>query len=353
MSLQISEGFRKRILKRLIILPPSILPSYSLIDNFSLLRYYGSGSKLTSSRIIVSDYQTELEEKLDHIDKIFDIEKILIKKTNRNFINRYFEILKNPLIRIPIFGKRDPEDVHIDSVIDGTDFVEMYIRQENALRVLELGLGCDEHSLRLAMKHKKITFTCVDLDPDRVRYEMHKVRGLKNFRVEQGEFDELKGFHTDAVDIAFAIESLSFNQGQQGVIEETSRVLRPGGLFIVIDQYLGHSDGPLSKTELHARYLVGRKVALSDLETYDRFVERCSENGLLPEYEVDLSRAVLDGVLESNSLAEFTFGHPTFAKILSSISPVDFTYSLMSRYLLPTALRLKMVQFMVTVFRSR
>lgn len=300
----------------------------------------------------MEDLQRELEQKISNIGKIFDIEHILIRKTNDPSIARYYEVLKHPLITIPVVGTEGSDDMSVERVYNATQLVEQYLLSEHARNVLEVGIGRADRSFRLSQKYSDMTFVCFDVDTDTTRHTLKKFHGVKNLRTHFGSRSTLQEYPESSFDIVFAIESLNYTQMSKELLADVSRILKVGGVAVVIDQYLGVSSGPLSKTELHARYLVGRKVALSDLETYESFISLAHEQGMVPEFEDDLSDSILQEVQRVNRFAELAFDKPLIARVLSHISPTDYICSLMSLYLLPTALRLKIARYLVTVLRK-
>ena len=110
-----------------------------------------------------------LSNKLEKIERVFDIQKLQCVEADNDYIRSYY--LKNK-IPYSIFHTKQ-NFVHMGISRDGTfkeddllehvRFVDNYIFDHNAKEILELATGRGANSLWLAKKHQNSNFNGVDL----------------------------------------------------------------------------------------------------------------------------------------------------------------------------------------------
>ena len=319
------------------------------------------------------DLETELDQKLGCVSAIFDIDTILAEKTNRDRGDRYLPGVSGA--PVPLFSRAPKSLSHeeearlhlsdrlvpsvagevpevplpVDSVL------EKYISGTSVHRVLEIGVGSGEFSFYFATKHPQKHFSSCNLGVDTFKYAAEKIRGIKNLEMTQGlptdtaESSAPKQFF----DCAFSVDGLSLYPTLSHVVESVAQSLKTGDPYIVADQFLTQPSQSLTKSFLRARYLVGQQVTIHELESYEMFVDRCKQYGLKVSFGADLSESVLDRVDTRYRRLEAVFAHPGVTRLAVPLLPHDVRDEMISAYLLPTVLRLKMVQYQLTVFEKQ
>lgn len=58
-----------------------------------------------------------------------------------------------------------------------------------------------------------------------------------NVSLVEGDYNDLSQFKTGCYDLVFAVETICHNVDKNNVIKQVSRIIKPGGLFIIFDIY--------------------------------------------------------------------------------------------------------------------
>ena len=111
-------------------------------------------------------------------------------------------------------------------------------------RALDVGTGAGAFALALAPLVREVVG--VDVVPE-VLEEARK-RATENAEFLEGDAENLP-FPTDAFDVVCTARTLHHIQRPEVVLSEMTRVLRPGGLMLVVDQIA--SNDPLAAIELN------------------------------------------------------------------------------------------------------
>ncbi len=107
---------------------------------------------------------------------------------------------------------------------------------DSAVNVLELACGNGYNLGLLAERKPSHCFIGIDLVPGQVDRANASLGSFSNATASVGDFQDLS-FTDDSQDVVFAIESFCHATDLQRAFSEVYRVLRPGGLFIVIDAW--------------------------------------------------------------------------------------------------------------------
>jgi SAM-dependent methyltransferase len=101
-------------------------------------------------------------------------------------------------------------------------------------RVLDLGSGTGCYCFHLS-REDRISITGVEISESRVSESSHisKCLGRRNLNFYCGSADEcLRSFPSEAFELALAIEVLQYLKDVASLLQETYRVLRPGGYLL-------------------------------------------------------------------------------------------------------------------------
>ena len=307
----------------------------------------------TSRCVALSD---SLQQKLEKISEIYDVDYLLALKTDPVLRAQYYKVDQVPL---PLFYHNPKHVEHKaqssskDAPLESVWYVDKYLRDVPARQVLELGSGLNGDGLFLAMKYPNINFFRITSYTSKLEHEVTAYRGLKNYRTMLGDIKELKPFEAESMDLSFSVETLSLCPERSTALSEVHRVLKSGTYFVVVDGYLGQSEGPLTKDELIVRHLVGRGRSLKEFETYDQFREEVKELGFSVEDEVDVTSHTKEVLEKYQKPAKLLFEYPIIAKPLSRMRSSDFAYTSITNYLMPDVAEAGMARYIVTILKKK
>ena len=299
----------------------------------------------------------ELDVKLARISKVYDVDLLLALKTSPVISSRKFTVDTLPLPLFQISTRMGSPfttalERDVKSILESIWFVDKYIAESKANQVLELGAGSNGGSLYLAWKYPKVQYFRVASFEGKLVHELKKYRGVPNYHSIHGTFDKLEMFEKDAFEVLFSVESLSLAEDRGKVLDAAYRILKEKSYFIVVDGYLGKSPGALTREELIGRHLVGRGKALKEFETYDDFLQLVHDHKYNIVFEADVSEQALPALKRYERQAELFFKVPVYSKLVSVLFSSDFAYNMISNYLMPSAVKMGMAQYKVTVLRK-
>lgn len=297
-----------------------------------------------------------LKAKLEKISRVFDIEKLLEVRADKNYIRSYYSKNKIPYsifhtkqnfvhMGISRDGKFKNEDL-----LEHVKLVDNYIRESAATNVLELASGRGANSLWLAEKHPATQFRGIDLSTDQISFAKRDAIKYKNFAVTLGDFHNLAQFGDSIFDVVFVIEALCHSSKTSEVLSEVHRVLKTGGYFVVFDGYLGNKN--LSDEEQLAAKITGRGMAVDGFLKYSDFKEQAGAVSLGLVMEENLSPFVVPTMKRFERLAKMFFKYPNMAKLLARLLPKEFTYNSVSGLLMPILFDHQVFEYWVTVFKK-
>lgn len=303
--------------------------------------------------------EQELRKKLAKIQSVFNIKRILSLRINKAYIQKYYLVNKIPyslfhsstdLIYMGISrdGKFKEEDL-----LEAARTVERYVHRTRAQKVLELATGRGANSLWLALRHKDTKFYGVDISKEQLILALKKSKQVSNYHPDFGDYHDLKKYSADMFDVVFVVEALCYSTTKEKVLSEVSRVLRPGGFFVIFDGYSNKKTNELTPDELLAKQLTEHGMAITEFETYYDFKEKISNSGLKIEFEENLSLYVLPTMQKFERIASVFFGFPILPKIITKVLPYEFTYNSISGYLMPLLIKLGLNSYWVTVLQKR
>src|SRR5919202_521137 len=158
------------------------------------------------------DGTQELAYRLHKIEQVFDTERLLSVDITHSYIQRYwkinqraYDILHTRSGKIYIGISRDGV-YKDDDLLEAARFVEKYIRELNATRVLELATGRGATSAYLAEKFPQVEFEGIDLSPGQLEYAYKRAAKIKNYHPAPGDYHDLGRFANDSFDVALVNE---------------------------------------------------------------------------------------------------------------------------------------------------
>lgn len=306
-------------------------------------------------------YTQEMSERISHklkvLGKFFDLEIVAGTAIDQNYIAEYYRVNKLPYS----FLHTKEHFVHMGITEDGGEYseddlyahakeIDRIIHETRASRVLELATGRGGNSAWLAKHNPSTSFTGLDLSETQLKFAEKISKNLDNFVVKHGSFEDLSQFENASFDLVFIIEALCHSNDPEKVLSEVSRVLRPGGRFLVYDGYRERKSSILEQGEILAMRLLEVGVAVSHFNEIDDFLNSAHKAGLQVETNENLSLLVLPTMkrFERKAKTFFKLGH--VAKILLTVLPKKFSFNIISGYLFPTLIEEKFFSYRLTTF---
>jgi ubiquinone/menaquinone biosynthesis C-methylase UbiE len=287
--------------------------------------------------------RSELGKKLDKIEKVFDTDQVLTMDVDQAVIVDYYTQSNPGYSR---FHSTDGS-VHMALNFDGefdqqgyygqANLVQQQIDQINPAKVLELACGKGFNSVYLATQNPDIEFLGLDLTPVHVEIasQTARDRGLNNLTIQQGDFHHLD-YPDNSLDIIFVVESLCHATNTQQVLEECHRVLRLGGMFIVIDGFRKKPSEAITADEQKAAILVEKTMAVEKGLTLDEFLNLARHAGFTGQEYQDLSDAIMPNLKRLEGLARKFFRFPFLARRTAKLLPPYLVKNTIAGLLMPT-----------------
>lgn len=311
-----------------------------------------------SSQILVDSLEQALEGKLEMIRKVFNIEEMKHIVMDGRYILEYYRLNQIPytifqfhtdlihvgISRDGVFKKED--------LLEGARMVERYTRSAGAQRVLELAAGRGANSYYLARVFPLVRFDGIDFSEIQLAYARKKAKTLGNFSPTEGDYHDLSRYGPESFDIVFIIESLCYSVNKGQVFAEVFRVLKPGGIFLIIDGYLRKDLNAESLCRKEAFRLMEMGVAVEKFELYEYVRDKACAVGFTIGNEEDVTEYVLPFMLRYEKLARRFFNHPFLARLGTKLLSREFSYNAISGFLFPEMMRARLFVYMITVLKK-
>lgn len=281
-----------------------------------------------SSGIGSTSTSPELSYWLAKVDEFFGINHILDQSIDNEYVVDYY--------RKSDIGYRivhsDKGAVHMALNYDGqfdedgyyeqARIVEKHIRGSGITKVLELACGKGFNSIYLAGRNQDIMFTGIDLFSNYIKQAEKCSRDLANINFQQGDFQDLP-FPNSSFDLVFEVEGVCHATNMPAALTEISRVLKPGGHFILFDGFRQPGFPQAHKDLQLAARLVETAMAIKEGYVISDWLEIAERAGLTVLSVDDFSDAILPNLLRFQRIAKKYLRHGflrrVFLKFLSRI----------------------------------
>ena len=304
--------------------------------------------------LTTSDDQ-ELEKRLAAIEKVFNIRRIATRGQDSFDIESYYK--ESYWAYRAFHSKRGA--IHMALNPDGVFSRDGYYGQPNAVanwftpttrQVLELASGNGFNAHYLARRFPRLELTGIDLTRPEVGFARKRANGIDNLTFLQGNFQNLP-FDASTFDLAYVIESICHATDMHQALSEAYRVLRPNGVFIVIDAWQTEIFNQLSPLVQTAATLTQQSMSVGKPWKLDRWLELSEEIGFIPESDQDLTAEIMPNLLRFEHMATRYFAHPYIARVAAQILPSRLLENAIAGYLMPLTVRAGAHTYRMVVFR--
>ncbi len=294
-------------------------------------------------------------EKLNKISKVFDINKVLSAEVS---VQKYYQINK---LAYSVFHSKEGY-IHVgisrdgkykkEDLVEPVKFIHSYLKNRQKLNVLELATGRGSNSAYLAIQNPDSDFIGIDISKSQMGFAKNAALKIKNYTAEYGDYHNLSKFKDNTFDIVFEVDAVCHSNDKKRVLTEANRVLKQGGLFILIDGYLRNNLNSYTEDEKTTLKLVEIGMSLKDLDTYDFFIESARAAGFNLDYEEDISNFILPTLEKHEKLATLYFKYPFIARMINKLLPKEFLYNAISGYLWADTIKNGTACYYITVLKK-
>lgn len=300
-----------------------------------------------------------LKSRINRLERVFDLEKILQIRPDKRYIQNYYKINKLPY---SIFHSKE-NLIHM-GVSKGSEFnpndlcyftqqISEYIEKRKLKNILELGSGRGANSSYLAKKFSDVKFVGIDFSQAQLDFAKDYSTKVDNLKFQKGDYHDLKDFEDESIDLCFVIEALCYSNNPKAVFNEVRRVLKPNGLFYIADGYLKKDRDKMSKEDEIVKRLIEVGMAVDNIKQYDEQDKIATDSGFKQLAEEDVSMNIIPTVQRFERLAKIYLRLGVFAKVLNKLLPQQFILNLLSGYLLKDAINSGLASYMITVYSKK
>ncbi|HEX7456412.1 MAG TPA: class I SAM-dependent methyltransferase [Candidatus Nanoarchaeia archaeon] len=307
----------------------------------------------------MNDSRLELENRIKKIDTVFDLNSIISRKVNTTTITSYYNRNKlaywlfHSRVGFVHMGISRGTEYNQNDLLEQPKIVAKYIRRLTTRNVLELGTGKGSSSFYLAKRFPKVRFDGVDLPKGQLDVAKKAAEEIPNFHPAECDFHDLSRYSDNQFDVVFAIESLCHSSRKGKVFKEVRRVLKLGGVFIVIDGYLGRPVESLTYDERLAKRLTERGMMVGGFEYYGDVLIKIKHAGFTIIEEGDVTRFIIPTLRRFENLASKTlFDHPKLGHLIVKFLPDEFSANAVAAYLMPLLVDLGVAKYIILVVRK-
>lgn len=298
-----------------------------------------------------------LKSKLSSIENTLNINDLLSRDGNIKDVAKYYKLNK---IAYSVFhNKKDFIHMGIsttnsfkeEDLLVQPNIIGKYIEETRAIEVLELAMGKGANSTYLAKKYPNTNFYGMDLENGQL--DINTFKDVHNLHVSYGDYHKLDTFPSEKFDIVFVIEALCHSNNKEIVAKEVYKILKNGGIFIVIDGYLNKKVEELTKDELLAKQLTEKGMMVSNFEYINNVKDKIKSVGFNLVEEKDYSQNIIPSLERFEKLAGNTiFKYKIIGKIVDRILPNEITFNAVSGYLMPTLIRNDIACYKLLTFKK-
>lgn len=298
-----------------------------------------------------------LKSKLSSIENTLNINDLLSRDGNIKDVAKYYKLNK---IAYSVFhnkkgfihmGISTTNSFKEEDLLVQPNIIGKYIEETRAIEVLELAMGKGANSTYLAKKYPNTNFYGMDLENGQL--DINTFKDVHNLHVSYGDYHKLDTFPSEKFDIVFVIEALCHSNNKEIVAKEVYKILKNGGIFIVIDGYLNKKVEELTKDELLAKQLTEKGMVVSNFEYINNVKDKIKSVGFNLVEEKDYSQNIIPSLERFEKLAGNTiFKYKIIGKIVDRILPNEITFNAVSGYLMPTLIRNDIACYKLLTFKK-
>lgn len=211
--------------------------------------------------------------------------------------------------------------------------------EDSVTDVLELACGNGFNLAIMARRNPERRFFGIDLVPPQIERANAELRPLANAGAAVGDFQEL-ALEDRSQDLVFVIESFCHATDLPRAFEEVRRVLRPGGLFLVIDAWRTESARAAPDLVQQAVADVELAMAVSRTLVLGDWIEMAEQHGFSSVEDLDLSEQIKPNLARLAKGADKYLSHNRLASVARLVLPKSLIQNAVAGYLMPVTVDL-------------
>jgi SAM-dependent methyltransferase len=210
---------------------------------------------------------------------------------------------------------------------------------EKTVDVLELASGNGFNLALLARREPGRKFIGVDLVATQVERANQELSQFGNATTYVGDFQAL-ALDDESQDFVFVVESFCHATDLPRAFSEVRRVLRPDGLFVVIDAWRTEAYRGASNFVQDTAANVERAMAVSKTLVLNDWLELAEQSGLSPVEDLDLSEQIKPNLARLAKGADKFLSHERMASFARLLLPKSLIQNAVAGYLMPVTVDL-------------
>ncbi|HTA15800.1 MAG TPA: class I SAM-dependent methyltransferase [Solirubrobacteraceae bacterium] len=286
----------------------------------------------------------ELRRRVDRLAEMFDLDALEGHGDSAEEIRRYYEDSRLGYR----FVHSQEGAMHMALNPSGTfdragyegqvDLVEKRFSPSTS-DVLELACGNGFNLAILAGRNTGRSFFGIDLVESQVKRANAALHSFANASAAVGDFQHLSlGDHSQ--DFVFVIESFCHATDLPLAFEEVHRVLRPGGLFVVIDAWRTESYRAATEFVQQTAANVELAMAVSHTLVLGDWLETAEQHGFVAVENLDLSDQIMPNLNRLAKGADRFLSHQRVASFARLLLPKSLIQNAVAGYLMPITVEL-------------
>lgn len=261
------------------------------------------------------------KSKISKLDKVFNVPSLLNREKTMNpeLISRYYRRnqlayrLFNSHAGFVHMGISDGSNFKQSDFLKQLDIIQELIKVNNAKNILELAAGKGANIQYLADLNPSSQFFGIDLANGQFKTKTK----IKNAKFVYSDYHDLSYFADNSMDIVYVIEALCHSSNKGQVINEVERILKNGGLFVVIDGYFSKDINDYAPDKMMAIKLVASSMVVTNRhQTYAEFLKHLRAKRLRVIKQKDYSKQILPSLYRLENKAVKLIEHPKIGKLI-------------------------------------
>ena len=207
-----------------------------------------------------------------------------------------------------------------DAVYSMNDFIGelLDLEHKKSASILDAGCGVGGTSIYLGKKFPHVQFTGITLSEEQVKMGQKFIRekDVTNCKILKGDFNKTE-FPSNSFDGVFVIESVGYSENIVDFVQEMKRVLKPGGILVVLDGFRTEVTINSILQKIYERFLFGRGYQKLDLPRLKFYIGLLENKGFTDVYHNDISDHVTRSQIRGIIIAIPFFVSYVLKKILT------------------------------------
>lgn len=286
----------------------------------------------------------ELRRRVDRLSQVFDLGRLEGHGGSADQIRRYYEDSRLGYRFVHSQAGAMHMALNPDGIFDKAGYSGQVNLVEDRLsdsttNVLELACGNGFNLALLAERNPGRRFFGIDLVGSQVQRANAALDRFPNASAAVGDFQNLT-LADQSQDLVFVIESFCHATDLPRAFSEVHRVLRPNGLFIVIDAWRTESYRTAPQFVRQATASVELAMAVSNTLVMSDWLEVAEKNGLNSVEDIDLSNQIKPNLERLSKGANKFLSHPRMAMLARMVLPKSLIQNAVAGYLMPITVEL-------------